>query len=533
MCFSERRARFSRRRRAPAGARAVQAAAAAAVALLIAWGRPASAAPLDEPFIGGLSFDGPTSANLGAVYWNPAALGLVRGFQLMVAASGRLSTVEVNRRPINMADGTPGGTTTFPAARARDLTGPSPFGPNSYFALSTDFGGDRFTIAFATYMPYLQRINFPVSPNGDEPTRYQALAIDLRNLLLAPALSIRFGNDFRVGFAPGFLFSTGRLVFAEDVALDGGTAGLNSDCGGAPCGAENPSAAARYDINSGHNIGDAKFSLTLGAGLYYRRRSFELGVAYQSHPLGGDVNGVEVAGARTTVTLPPRDMMGGGSVLGCSNMQSGRCIFGDLSYRLPDVWIAGATWRLRPGLELTAMVRWLWLSMHDKIDIRLSGQPLDTNGRDLPQHVVLWRGFKDVWDTRVRISYWWRERIRVGAMLRFETSAVDTAAVNAAAVDGFKIQPVGLIEVRILRQLWLGGGYGITFMPAVEVTDSVFKPELAPGCVNQATDTPPGAGGSLTAPACQQRLSGQARPTAVGRYTAQTQDFGVTVTLKF
>ena len=70
------------------------------VALLTATG-PAKAAPLDEPFVGGLSFTGPTSANLGAVYWNPAALGLVRGFQLMVAGSGRLSTIDVNRTPID------------------------------------------------------------------------------------------------------------------------------------------------------------------------------------------------------------------------------------------------------------------------------------------------------------------------------------------------------------------------------------------------------------------------------------------------
>jgi long-subunit fatty acid transport protein len=536
MCFSERRARLRRRRRTHARARRAPTAAAAAIALLLLASRAANAAPLDEPFVGGMSFDGPTSANLGAVYWNPAALGLVRGFQLMVAASGRLSTVEVNRAPINSGTGTPRGTTTIPGARARDLTGPSPFGPHSFFALSTDFGGDRFTIAFATYMPYLQRITFPLSPNRDEPTRYQALAIDLRNLLLAPALSIRFGGDFRVGFAPGFLFSTGRLAFAEDTALNGGSAGLQGDCLGMACGAENPAAAARYDVYSGHDIGDAKFSVTLGAGIYYRKRSLELGVAYQSHPLGSDVSGVEVAGPRTTVTLPPNDPVpgAGGNVLGCSNMQSNRCIFGDISYRLPDVWIAGATWRLRPGLELSAMVRWLWLSMHDRIDIRVSGPPLDNNGRNLPQHIVLWRGFKDVWDTRLRISYWWRERIRVGAMLRVETSAVDTAAVNAAAVDGLKLQPVALIEFRILRQLWLGGGYGITFMRAVDVTDSVFKPELAPRCVNPPSDPMmPGAGGSLTSADCQARSLGQARPTAAGRYTAQTQDFGVTLTLKF
>src|SRR5262245_50688082 len=292
MCFSERRARLRRRWRALAGP-GLAGAVAAAVAIL-GPGRPASAAPLDEPFVGGLSFDGPTAPNLGAVYWNPAALGLVRGFQLMVAASARLSTVEVNRSAI-MPNGTPGGTMTFPTARAHDLSWPSPFGPRSYFALSTDFGGDRFTIAFATYMPYLQQIAFPLSPSGDEPTRYHVLALDLRNLVLVPALSIRFGGDFRIGFAPGFMFSTGTLSFAEDLGLAAGT------------NAEDPQTAARYDISSGHGIGDAKFSVTLGAGVYYRRRSFELGVAYQSRPLGSDVPGVEVAGQHTQVTLPPLD----------------------------------------------------------------------------------------------------------------------------------------------------------------------------------------------------------------------------------
>ena len=104
MCFSERRARLPRHGRAYAGAGAAGIAAAASCPC---WPspRPAAAAPLDEPFVGGLSFTGPTSANLGAVYWNPAALGLVRGFQLMVAGSGRLSTIDVNRDADQPDDG--------------------------------------------------------------------------------------------------------------------------------------------------------------------------------------------------------------------------------------------------------------------------------------------------------------------------------------------------------------------------------------------------------------------------------------------
>ena len=72
---------------------------------------------------------------------------------------------------------------------------------------------------------------------------------------------------------------------------------------------------------------------------------------------------------------------------------------------------------------------------------------------------------------------------------------------------------MALIEVRIWRRIWLGAGYGITFMPAVNVTNSVFDPEYA-------TRLRRSAGGNLANEACQARLAGRARPTAAGRYTA-------------
>ena len=65
-------------------------------------------------------------------------------------------------------------------------------------------------------------------------------------------------------------------------------------------------------------------------------------------------------------------------------------------------------------------------------------------------------------------------------------------------------------------------------MRAVDVTDSAFKPELA-------TDVRRSGRNNLSTPdgACQGRLAGRARPTAAGHYTAQTQDFGMTMTSKF
>ncbi len=76
---------------------------------LLLVGLRAAASPLDDPFVGGFSFTGPTAGDLGAVYWNPAALGLMRGFQVMVAGTARASTVTVNRAPID-AMGNPFGT---------------------------------------------------------------------------------------------------------------------------------------------------------------------------------------------------------------------------------------------------------------------------------------------------------------------------------------------------------------------------------------------------------------------------------------
>ncbi len=516
MYFSDRRGRCAQR---PVARVAV----AATVLLGFATAtRLTEAAPLDDPLVGGLSFSGPTSGNLAAVYWNPAALGLVRGFQIMASGTFQPSSLHVERSSIDPATGLPGGALATGNATASDFAAPALFGPRSYLAISSDLGGDRFTLAFATYMPWVEQVSYPLSSARDEPTRYHALKVDLRNLALVPALAIRFGNELRLGLAPGFMFSTGQLSFADDLALNGGRPGLESQtCNGIACGAENPQAAARFNVASGHGLGDAKFSVTLAGGIYWRRRNLELGLAYQSRPIGGTDGGVEVSGQRSSATLPLRDT--GGAPVSCAGGQTDRCVFGDLKYKLPDVFIAGVTWRLKPGLELTAMVRWLWMHVHDRIDVRLFGPALDTHG--LPQHIVMYRGFRDVWDTRVRVSYWWREQIRIGAAMRVETSAVPTDAVNPAAIDGLKLQPTALIEIRLMRQLWLGGGYGITFMPSVNVTNSVFNPVFARDCAD--------SGGNLATEACQARLDGRARPTAAGRYTATRQDFGLTLTARF
>ena len=302
---------------------------------------------------------------------------------------------------------------------------------------------------------------------------------------------------------PGFLFSTGRLSFAEQTVP----------------GSESPATDARYDLDSGQSITNARFSVTLGGGLYFRRKTVEFGLAYSSRPLGTDVGGIEVAADKSRVT----PVGGAGGTVKCASGQPDRCVFGDIVYQLPDVWIAGIAWHPRPGLEIAAMTRWIWFHLHDRVDIRLTSPALQA--MNLPEHIVFHRGFKDVWDTRVRVAYWVHERLRLGAALRFETSAVSPSDVNPAAVDGFKLEPMLMAELRLTRGLSLTAGFGFTYMPDVTAHPSNFKPDAAAACK--------AAGDDLSMTSCQERQQGLARPTADGTYSRTEQDFSLAMTARF
>ena len=473
--------------------------------------RVARAVPIDDPDIGGIGFSGPTTGDLAAVYWNPAALGLIHGAQLTLAATGRLTTTTFAPPTTDPATGLPAS-----GAKASDFTHPFswPPGPGAFAGVGADVGGDRFTLAFATYMPFADRTTYQ---NGDRPdlsTRYHRISADLRNLALVPALAVRFAGDLRLGFAPGFLFSTGRLSF------DDTTCGV----GGNPRCDQDPAGDARYDIASSSGFQSARFALTLGGGLYYRTRSWEFGASFSSRPfagMGSDPAGI--SGADTQILRPARD--GGGPVSCMNGRADGRgCVYADLSYKLPFTFIAGVTWHPRAGVEISAIGRLLSFPANDVIDIRLSGSSLAADG--LPQHIVLYRGYGNVLDTRVRYAQWVGHRLRVGAGLRLENSALDPGAINPGAVDGAKIEPTAMLTWIVWKHVTFNAGYGFTHMFGVTANSSVFDPSAATACEAAGGDLTPGS-------SCYKRLAGQARPSAAGSYRSHQHDFSLSLTMQF
>ncbi len=486
--------------------------------LLARFSAEAGAVPIDEPHVGGIGFSGATTGDLAAVYWNPAALGLMRGLNVTLGGTGRLSTTTVSRASID-AQGLPGSGTTFPDARAVDRSHPLswPPGPGAFAGVSYDVGGDRMTLALASYLPFVDRSTYEATAGVPLATRYHRVATDFRNLAIVTALAVRLAGDFRLGFAPGVVLSTGRLSFSES------TCAVNGNC----AGPEDPAADAQLDLGSNPGILASTAALTLAGGLYFRRRTWEFGLSFSSRPLGNLGGAAVIVGDQSQVTRAPRDVTASTpATVTCDNGRAdGRgCVFADISTKLPYMMIGTVAWHPRPGWEVAGTARILSFPSGDVIDIRLTGATLAATG--IPEHIVLYRGYGTVVDTRLRVAHWFTERVRIGAGLRVESSALPADAVSAAAVDGRKFEPTAMIQVQPVRHVWIAAGYGFTYMMPVTASSSIFDPTAADRCAR--------TGGDLSAgQPCLLRIEGLARGTAAGSYHHFEHDFSLSMTAQF
>jgi long-subunit fatty acid transport protein len=494
-----------------------------AVAVAAMQGTAARAGVLDDPNVGGVGFGGPTTGDLTAIYWNPAALGLMQGVQVLLGVSAQRTSFRVARAPIDPVTGAQGGSQAFAPVTGNNTHTPVswPPGPGTFLGVGASVG-NRFTLAIAVYTPLVQRAAFGAAADGSQPARFHAVDIDLRNVALVPALALRIGNDLRLGVAPGFLFSTARLVFDEDTGL---SPSQPARCGAGPCPAESPAAAARYDVGSGLGLFQSSLSFTVGGGIHYRRGRLEVGLAFSSRPLGNQGGGVEIDANRTSVT--PSQLQGPNALMCPPAIPSG-CVSGHLRYDLPDIFTAGATWHATPRLAVTTVVRWLTYSRHDQINLRVVGPAtggLRTAG--LPERIVLYRGFRDVIEGRVRVEREMATWLRLGAAVRADSGAVPAAHLSPAAVGGPTVEPALMAELRIGNWLRLTAGYALSVMPTVDTGTSVFDPTAARTCAS------PTVAGDLGDPSCMKQVAGTARPTAAGRYGLTQHTGTLTATFRF
>jgi hypothetical protein len=336
------------------------------------------------------------------------------------------------------------------------------------------------------------------------------VSMEFNHIALTTGIAIHASESIQVGVAPGFLFPTARMVFDEDTRYNA----LDSSASFA----EDPGAAARYQLATKGIIAPSYF---LSFGAHYRHGRLDVGLAYTTAPLG---HGGSIKFPLNDVNIAlPSNLSGSPGV--CEGAATSNCLAGQMSYRLPSIYTAGATFHATKSWAVTGIVRWIRTSSHDKITVLVTGPegsgPL---GTIVPNHVVLYRGFNDSVDVRGRLVYETKQ-IRIGTTLRFESSAIPASHVNAAAIDGPKIEPSIAAEMRIWRQIHLSVGYAFMWMFPVDTGTSVFDPTATSACA--------AANGDIASPACRARMDGQARPTAAGSYRMYRHSLSLLTTFGF
>ncbi|HET6611871.1 MAG TPA: outer membrane protein transport protein [Kofleriaceae bacterium] len=457
---------------------------AAVVAALIAAPSAAMASPFEDPSVGGAVFTGPASPHATSIYINPAALGIgIHGHHFYLGGTARIDQLSVDRRLI---DPHSGATLPGPTATAAPL---SPGGALSYY-----YVGERISGGISVHAPFAERFV------DDSPAlRFHSAGGDHYQWFASTGAAFRLTKRIYFGVGLSLAYSQLHLSLYRDTALEAGndpTRGIDSDCGGTPCGFENPLAAQRYDIDVGTgkftNIFDTKnVALSVGAAVEFID-GWWVAASFIEPPGGFDE--LDLPG-EVTVHGAPRD----GSVVREGNAE--------VTFRLPHTVYLGIRGLVSPQFDLLATVRWQNLSVHDALDIRFFGPEL-REGIDIPQWYQRYRGFQDTVQLAVGLERTPYTNLRYGARLLYETAAVDDEAVTPLAVAGQSIS-LGLGgQVRLAQHLVLTAGYNLAWHPEVTADPSAFDPMARLRCVDSG----------YAYDQCAAAREGRALPTAAGDY---------------
>lgn len=460
--------------------------------------RAAFASPLEDSTLGGAVFTGPTSPHATSLMINPAALALSgTGFHLYAGGSARLSMLSIDRRVIDPASGA---SAPGPSISSNVL---SPGGLlAAYWRVS-----DRGYMGVAVGTPFLERWS---SAEGLE---YHSAGGGFLQGQLALAGTFRLGGHFHFGLGVSLGYTRFQLALARDTAMEAGSGsdrGIASDCGGAPCGLENPLARQRIDIDVGTQGFQGFFNIPQNVGLVigglYEISGGGWALAlslvappgtYTDLPLRGDV----------VITDAPRD---GGQT------RSGQA---EVRVRLPESVHLGASGPIGRDLDLVTELRWTNASRHRDLDIRMFGPELEAGA--VPEWYPRFRGFRDTLRASVGIERRPGFPLRWGARLRFDTGAVSSERLTPIQVEGPNLTAAGGAALRFADHFVLTLGYDLTWYPTSTSDPGAFDPIDRLRCVDSMYDVD----------ACGPAREGRATPTAAGDYGRL--EHGATISIRY
>jgi hypothetical protein len=455
----------------------------AAMLALVCTGGHALASPRSDPTSGRAVFTGATMQTESSIDLDPAAIGpgLTTELLIYVTATSVIDHYTIMRDHLDLATGA-----VSPGTTIRDTE----LGPGGTFGLIWHFN-DRATLGFEAKSPPAE-----VFISDRDSLGYHTLGGGQRTYSGGVGVSFKVSNDFYFGLSLATSATTLHLHYARDTALDNGHGpnGIDSDCGGSPCGVENPEASEHYDIN----VRSSYFStsnLVVNIGIMLQlAKDMWLGIAYHSPP------GLEVQTALTgsmDVRQAPRD--GGVTLHGDSTVFLSQPASADAELRA----------RVQPDLDLHVGLRWEDLSRLSSYDVRGYGSVFPSHA--IPEWTLRPRGFHDpfsVWAgiEQPNAGQWW---YRLGARIGVETSSLPDEKTSPQSIAPRSYTADAGIEFKagaVRFQL----SYGIQYFPTVDVTNSAYDPRARITCIDSGYD--------YETAACAAVRDGYGIPTADGTY---------------
>jgi hypothetical protein len=442
----------------------------------------AYASPRTDPTMGRAVFTGATTPHATSIALSPAAIGLGSWDEVYVALAGALDQlgIELDRDTL--------GGPPSPGTQLRDIE----MAPGAMLAFIYHFAGERVTIGLEAGTSPTEMF-----PANRDALRYHTLGGGERHWRAGGAVSLKLTDDIFVGATVSHQNTFLRLHYARDTALENGhgPGGVDSDCGGAPCGVSNPQATENDDIDvTSPTLSTSNLAVTIG-GVMQIAHDIWLGVAYHTPP--GFAVQSELAGS-VRVTRAPRD---GGAILAGDSV---------VVIQFPASVDAEVRARLPLQLDLHVGGRWEDLSRLTAYDVRMYGSTLAHNGirewverpRGMHDSFAGWAGVEQV-DTGQTFLF--------GGRVGFETSAVPAARTSPITIapTSFTADLGG--QWRTPYHLILQLSYGVQYFPTVNTQGtSAFDPGAQITCIDSGYD--------YATAACQATRNGYAISTASGDY---------------
>jgi hypothetical protein len=441
----------------------------------------AAGSPHSDPTLGRAVFTGATEPTPTSVTLNPAAIGIgTQDIEIYIAGMLVADQLAIDRQ-IADASGN-----LSPGPRIRDIE----LGPGEQLAFLWR-AVDRVTLAASFGSPPSARFIQNRVPLG-----YHTLGGSEREYLAVVGASIKATDDIFFGVSAALDDIRVHLHYLRDTALEKGhgIGGVDSDCGGSPCGVENPLAAERYDISTSSLSLTADYIVNLGVAVQIMRDVW-IGVAYHTAP--GNAIASELDGT-AVVTRAPRD--GGGTLVGGSTVYLSLPASVDAEFRA----------RVLEGIDLHVGGRWEDLSRFESYDVRTYGDSFI--GTDVAEWTERPRGLQDpfaLWAGLEQVDA--GQRWRFGGRLGFETASLPDDRTSPLTISPFSLTLDLGVQLRVPSSPFiLQLGYGLQYFLPVDVNSSAYNPADRITCIENGFD--------YSSVACAAVRGGYAIPTAAGHY---------------